>query len=97
MRSAWKGSFLDTCFYRKFKYDDQLFSNGGEYFVWSRRSTIINDMVGMTLLVYNGKDFLLVRVNNFMVGCKLGEFALTKNMGTSIHTRNIKKKKKKKK
>jgi small subunit ribosomal protein S19 len=46
---------------------------------WSRRSTIIPEMVGLTLAVHNGKKFIPVFVSENMVGCKLGEFALTRN------------------
>ncbi len=46
---------------------------------WSRRSTVIPEMVGLTLAVHNGKKFMPVFVSENMVGCKLGEFALTRN------------------
>jgi len=45
---------------------------------WARASTIIPDMVGMTFLVHNGKDFISVFVEENMVGHKLGEFSPTK-------------------
>jgi len=45
---------------------------------WSRRSTIVPDMVGLTFSVYNGKQFLPVYVSENMVGHKLGEFAMTR-------------------
>ena len=45
---------------------------------WSRRSTIVPDMVGLTFSVYNGKQFLPVYVSENMVGHKLGEFAPTR-------------------
>ena len=46
---------------------------------WSRRSTVIPEMVGLTLAVHNGKKFIPVFVSENMVGCKLGEFAITRN------------------
>jgi small subunit ribosomal protein S19 len=46
---------------------------------WSRRSTVIPEMVGLTLAVHNGKKFIPVFISENMVGCKLGEFALTRN------------------
>lgn len=46
---------------------------------WSRRSTVIPEMVGLTLAVHNGKKFIPVFVSENMVGCKLGEFAVTRN------------------
>jgi len=45
---------------------------------WSRRSTIIPDMVGLTFSVYNGKQFIPVYVTENMVGHKLGEFSPTR-------------------
>lgn len=46
---------------------------------WSRRSTVVPEMVGMTLAIHNGKKFIPVFISENMVGCKLGEFALTRN------------------
>jgi len=46
---------------------------------WSRRSTVVPEMVGITLAVHNGKKFIPVFISENMVGCKLGEFALTRN------------------
>jgi len=46
---------------------------------WSRRSTVIPEMVGMTMAVHNGKKFIPIFVTENMVGCKLGEFAETRN------------------
>jgi len=45
---------------------------------WSRRSTIIPDMVGLTIAVHNGRQHVPVLVNEEMVGHKLGEFAATR-------------------
>ncbi len=45
---------------------------------WSRRSTIIPEMVGLTLAVHNGKKFIPVFVSENMVGHKLGEFSPTR-------------------
>lgn len=45
---------------------------------WARASTITPEMVGMTFLVHNGRDFLNVFVDENMVGHKLGEFSLTR-------------------
>jgi small subunit ribosomal protein S19 len=45
---------------------------------WSRRSTIIPEMVGHTIAVHNGKKFIPVFVTENMVGHKLGEFAPTR-------------------
>jgi small subunit ribosomal protein S19 len=45
---------------------------------WSRRSTIIPEMVGITLAVHNGKKFVPVFITENMVGHKLGEFSPTR-------------------
>ncbi len=45
---------------------------------WSRRSTIIPEMVGLTFAVHNGKKFFPVYITENMVGHKLGEFAPTR-------------------
>ena len=45
---------------------------------WSRRSTVIPEMVGLTIAVHNGRKFIPVFVSENMVGCKLGEFSETR-------------------
>ena len=45
---------------------------------WSRRSTVVPEMVGLTLAIHNGKKFIPVFITENMVGCKLGEFAGTR-------------------
>lgn len=45
---------------------------------WSRRSTIVPDMVGHTIAVHNGRKFIPVYIAENMVGHKLGEFAPTR-------------------
>jgi small subunit ribosomal protein S19 len=45
---------------------------------WSRRSTIIPEMVGLTLAVHNGRKFIPVFISENMVGHKLGEFSPTR-------------------
>jgi small subunit ribosomal protein S19 len=45
---------------------------------WSRRSTVIPEMVGITIAVHNGKKFIPVFVSEDMVGHKLGEFSPTR-------------------
>lgn len=44
---------------------------------WARSSTITPQMVGITFMVHNGKDFVPVKVREEMVGHRLGEFSLT--------------------
>jgi small subunit ribosomal protein S19 len=45
---------------------------------WSRRSTIIPEMIGLTFAVHNGKQFIPVYVTDQMIGHKLGEFSPTR-------------------
>jgi small subunit ribosomal protein S19 len=45
---------------------------------WSRRSTVVPELVGLTLAVHNGKKFIPVFISEDMVGHKLGEFAPTR-------------------
>ena len=45
---------------------------------WSRRSTIIPEMIGYTFSVHNGRRFLPIYISENMVGHKLGEFAPTR-------------------
>ena len=46
---------------------------------WSRRSTIVPEMIGHTIAVHNGKKFIPVYVTEQMIGHKLGEFAPTRS------------------
>jgi small subunit ribosomal protein S19 len=76
-RSTKKGPFVDTPLLEKI----EVMNRGSERKViktWSRRSTVIPEMVGHTLAVHNGKKFIPVYVTENMVGHKLGEFAPTR-------------------
>ena len=61
---------------------------------WSRNSTILPDMVGHTVAVYNGKKFIPVFLTENMIGHKLGEFSPTRTFrghgGKSARTMNMK-------
>jgi small subunit ribosomal protein S19 len=75
-RSLKKGPFIDTSLLEKIEV-----MNRGEKKViktWSRRSTVIPEMVGHTLAVHNGRKFIPVYLTENMVGHKLGEFAPTR-------------------
>ncbi|MEN9215072.1 30S ribosomal protein S19 [Synechococcus sp. C9] len=56
---------------------------------WSRASTIVPEMIGHTIAVYNGKQHVPVYVTDQMVGHKLGEFAPTRTF--KGHTKSDKK------
>ncbi|KUL00267.1 MAG: 30S ribosomal protein S19 [Synergistales bacterium 54_9] len=48
---------------------------------WSRRSTIVPDMIGHTIAVHNGRTHIPIYISENMVGHKLGEFAPTRKFG----------------
>jgi len=48
---------------------------------WSRASTVIPEMIGYTIAVYNGKKFIPIYISENMVGHKLGEFSMTRKFG----------------
>jgi small subunit ribosomal protein S19 len=76
-RSLKKGPFVDTHLLEKV----EVMNRAGEKKVvktWSRRSTVVPEMLGHTLAVHNGKKFIPVYVTENMVGHKLGEFAATR-------------------
>jgi small subunit ribosomal protein S19 len=77
MRSQKKGAFVDDHLTKKVEAmnkerDKKVIKT------WSRRSTVIPEMVGHTIAVHNGRKFTPVYVSENMVGHKLGEFALTR-------------------
>jgi len=51
---------------------------------WSRSSTILPTMVGLTIAVYNGKQHVPIFISDQLVGHKLGEFVSTRNFRTHI-------------
>jgi small subunit ribosomal protein S19 len=73
-RSVWKGPFVDGFLLRK---ADKARSGGRAEVIkmWSRRSTILPQFVGLTFGVYNGQKHIPVLVSEDMVGHKFGEFA----------------------
>ncbi len=76
-RSTKKGPFIDAHIAKK--VEDMNARNEKKVVrTWSRRSTIIPEMVGHTLAVHNGKKFIPVYVTENMVGHKLGEFSFTR-------------------
>ena len=76
-RSLKKGFFIDDHLMRKV---DSAVKSGDRKVIktWSRRSTIIPEMVGHTFHVHNGRKFIPVFVSENMVGHKLGEFSPTR-------------------
>jgi small subunit ribosomal protein S19 len=76
-RSVWKGPFVDG--YLLKKAEATLASGRNTVIkIWSRRSTIMPQFVGLTFGVHNGQKFVPVLVTEHMVGHKFGEFAPTR-------------------
>ena len=77
MSARWKGPFVDGFLLKK---AEKVRASGRNDVIkiWSRRSTILPQFVGLTFGVYNGLKFLPVLVNEDMVGHKFGEFSPTR-------------------
>jgi small subunit ribosomal protein S19 len=73
-RSVWKGLFVDGYLLKK---AEAARESGRKQVIkiWSRRSTILPQFVGLTFGVYNGQKFVPVLVDEDMVGHKFGEFS----------------------
>ncbi len=94
-RSLKKGPFIED---KLLKRVNELASQRGKRQViktWSRQSTVIPEMVGLTIAVYNGKRFIPVFITENMVGHKLGEFSPSRTFKghTSKTARTIRMKK----
>lgn len=76
-RSVWKGPFVDGYLLKK---AETVRESGRKEVIkiWSRRSTIMPQFVGLTFGVHNGQKHLPVLVNENMVGHKFGEFSPTR-------------------
>lgn len=76
-RSIKKGPFLDAHLKKK-AMEARATREARVIKTWSRRSTIIPEMVGLTFAIHNGKKFIPVFVTEEMVGHKMGEFSPTR-------------------
>jgi small subunit ribosomal protein S19 len=76
-RSVKKGPFVDIHLANKVAVM-QTASSKRPIKTWSRRSMIVPDMIGLTIAIHNGRDFVPVYITENMVGHKLGEFAMTR-------------------
>ena len=76
-RSVWKGPFVDGYLLKK---AEKARGTGRKDIIriWSRRSTVLPQFVGITFGVYNGLKFIPVLVTENMVGHKFGEFSPTR-------------------
>jgi len=76
-RSIRKGPFIDQHLISKVEAANEAKSKK-PIKTWSRRSTVIPEMIDLTIAVHNGKDHVPVFITDNMVGHKLGEFAMTR-------------------
>jgi small subunit ribosomal protein S19 len=76
-RSLKKGPFIDGHLQKKVE-TAQAVMDKRVIKTWSRRSTVIPQMIGLTIAVHNGNKFIPVYVTDNMVGHKLGEFSATR-------------------
>lgn len=89
-RSVKKGPFVDG--YLLKKADAARTSARKEIIkIWSRRSTVLPQFVGLTFAVHNGKKHIPVLVNEDMVGHKFGEFAPTRTFFSHSSDKKAKK------
>jgi len=94
-RSLKKGPFVDDSLLKKIESIESAKNKKKVIKTYSRRSTVIPEMVGMTIGVHNGRKFIPVFITENMVGHKLGEFSPTRTFKghTSRAARAIKIKK----
>ncbi len=76
-RSVWKGPFVDGYLLKKAE-QARGSTRSSVIKIWSRRSTILPQFVGLTFGVYNGHKFIPVLVTEDMIGHKFGEFSPTR-------------------
>jgi small subunit ribosomal protein S19 len=76
-RSTKKGPFIDDHLLKKVEKMNES-GKKGLIKTWSRRSTVLPEMIGITMAVYNGRKHIPVFIQENMVGHKLGEFAATR-------------------
>jgi len=72
-RSIKKGPYIDQRLMEKMKKA----GNNAVIKTWSRKCTIVPEMIGFTFEVHNGKEHIPVKITEDMIGHKLGEFAPT--------------------
>ena len=76
-RSNKKGPYVDTKLLKKVIKQEETGSRD-PIRTWARACQVVPEFVGHTFEIHNGKDFISVRINENMVGHRLGEFAPTR-------------------
>jgi small subunit ribosomal protein S19 len=88
-RSVKKGPFVDLHLLKK--VDEAVASKSRKPIkTWSRRSTVLPEMVGLTMAIHNGKQHVPILVTENMVGHKLGEFAATRTFRGHVGAKKVK-------
>ncbi len=84
-RARWKGLFCDSSVVR---LSQRILNRGGASTqispvkIWSRRSAILPEFLGMKFEVHNGKEFIPIEIKRDMIGHKFGEFSFTRKFPT---------------
>jgi ribosomal protein S19 len=99
-RSLYKNEYISNDIFRKINQPDFSAEGPNSIVTRDRNTTITEELVGLTLQVYNGKSNLKLAVAHpDMVGYKFGEFIFTKRLGSYLHKKasaeRLKKKKQK--
>jgi len=81
-RSTWKGPFYEEYLLKKAEDVRKSGKTNQVIKIWTRRSTILPEFVGLTFGVYNGNKFIPVSINENMVGHKFGEFSPTRTFNS---------------
>ncbi|MES2998734.1 MAG: 30S ribosomal protein S19 [Pseudomonadota bacterium] len=76
-RSVKKGPFIDLHLSKKVQAAQNV-TVKRPIKTWSRRSMVAPEMIGLTLAVHNGRDFVPIYITENMIGHKLGEFSMTR-------------------
>ena len=81
-RSTWKGPFYEEYLLKKAENVRDSGKTNQVIKIWTRKSTILPEFVGLTFGVYNGIKFIPVSINENMVGHKFGEFSPTRTFNS---------------
>lgn len=85
-RSLKKSPFIAYHLLKKIKQLNFTGKKDTTILTWSRASTILPNMVGLTISIYNGKQHVPIFISDQLVGHKLGEFVSTRNFKSHIKT-----------
>ena len=91
-RSVWKGPFVDPGLLRSILKSQDDKSAKGPIKIYSRRSLILPEFIGLEVDIYNGKDFQTVILKEEMIGHSFGEFAPTRKLFVPKEKKKNKKK-----